>query len=140
MESSQASTTVWGSLADECLFPRLSVACLWQGVLHALCWGIGQLAIQVGGRVVKGARNSCILNVKCACAGSVEDRKTGSESIHGVTQAETYRRMKRATRGDWAGFHPITNCMWVHYLADTLLKHKKLPATRAQKDALQDFR
>ncbi|BDA51282.1 probable serine/threonine-protein kinase haspin at C-terminar half [Coccomyxa sp. Obi] len=58
----------------------------------------------------------------------------------GDCQAETYRRMKRATRGDWAGFHPATNCMWVHYLADTLLKQKKLPATRAQKDALQDFR
>lgn len=66
--------------------------------------------------------------------------KTGPASAHGVAQAETYRRMKRATKGEWAGFHPVTNCMWVHYLADTLLKHKKLPATRAQKDALQDFR
>ena len=69
-----------------------------------------------------------------------DTRKASLVSALGVLQAETYRRMKRATRGDWAGFHPVTNCMWVHYLADTLLKHKDLPATRPQKDALQGFR
>lgn len=55
-------------------------------------------------------------------------------------QADTYRRMKKATGGDWAGFHPATNCLWLHYLADTLLQLKALPATADQKKALRGFR
>ena len=58
----------------------------------------------------------------------------------GCMQADTYRRMKRATKGDWAGFHPATNCLWAHYLADTLLARKALPASAEQKRALRDFR
>lgn len=48
--------------------------------------------------------------------------------------------MKKATKGDWAGFHPGTNCLWAHYLTDTLLMRKAFPATTAQKRALRDFR
>ena len=48
--------------------------------------------------------------------------------------------MKKATKGDWAGFHPGTNCLWAHYLADTLLMRKAFPASAAQKRALRDFR
>lgn len=42
-------------------------------------------------------------------------------------QADTYRRMRDATGGDWAGSHAQTNAVWVHYLADTLLTLKTLP-------------
>ena len=48
--------------------------------------------------------------------------------------------MKRATKGKWAGFHPATNCLWLHYLADTLLTQKAFPMSPAQKKALRDFR
>ena len=48
--------------------------------------------------------------------------------------------MKRATKGKWAGFHPATNCLWMHYLADTLLTQKPFPMSPAQKKALRDFR
>ena len=41
-----------------------------------------------------------------------------------LLQADTYRRMRKATRGQWAGFHPATNALWVAYLADTLLEKK----------------
>ena len=55
-------------------------------------------------------------------------------------QADTYRRMKKATKGKWAGFHPATNCLWMHYLADTLLTQKAFAMSPAQKKALRDFR
>lgn len=58
----------------------------------------------------------------------------------GATQADTYRRMKKATKGEWAGFHPATNCLWVHYLADTLLQLKAFPCSPDQKKALRSFR
>ncbi len=56
-------------------------------------------------------------------------------------QADTYRRMRKATHGDWAGSHFVTNVLWMHYLADTLLTLKQLPGcTPAQKRALREFR
>ena len=42
--------------------------------------------------------------------------------------------MKKATKGDWAGFHPGTNCLWAHYLTDTLLMRKAFPATTARRE------
>ncbi|EIE19929.1 hypothetical protein COCSUDRAFT_54502 [Coccomyxa subellipsoidea C-169] len=58
----------------------------------------------------------------------------------GDCQADTYRRMKKATKGEWAAFHPATNCLWVHYLADTLLQLKTFPSSPDQKKALRSFR
>jgi hypothetical protein len=55
-------------------------------------------------------------------------------------QADTYRRMRKATKGDWAGFHPATNCLWVHYVADTLLSLKAFPSNPDQKKQLRGFR
>jgi len=58
----------------------------------------------------------------------------------GHCQSETYRRMKRATKGKWNKFTPKTNALWVHYLADTLLEQKDFNITAEQKKELTDFR
>jgi len=58
----------------------------------------------------------------------------------GNVQADTYRRMKKLTRGRWAGFHPGTNCLWMHYLADVLLTVKGAPLSPAEKHDLKGFR
>ena len=42
----------------------------------------------------------------------------------GNCQANTYRRMRKLTRGKWAGFFPGTNALWMHYLADAMLSQK----------------
>ena len=55
-------------------------------------------------------------------------------------QADTYRRMRKATKGRWEGFHPATNALWMHYLADTLLSLKAFPLDPSQKKRLRDFR
>ena len=39
----------------------------------------------------------------------------------GDPQSETYRAMAKVSRGDWQGFHPGTNALWVSYLAGVLL-------------------
>ncbi|KAL0034660.1 hypothetical protein WJX77_001494 [Trebouxia sp. C0004] len=58
----------------------------------------------------------------------------------GDVQADTYRRMKKATRNRWQGHCPATNCLWMHYLADVILNLKKIPMTAQQKKGLRDFR
>ena len=59
----------------------------------------------------------------------------------GGSQADTYRRMRAKTRGRWEGFHPVTNALWLHYLADVLLSCKKPPACGSeQARALRGFR
>ena len=55
-------------------------------------------------------------------------------------QADTYRRMRKLTRGDWAGFHPGTNGLWLAYLADTLLERKRFSCSADERKALRDFR
>ena len=57
-----------------------------------------------------------------------------------LLQADTYRRMRKATKGRWEGFHPATNALWMHYLADTLLNLKAFPLDASQKRQLRDFR
>lgn len=57
-----------------------------------------------------------------------------------LLQADTYRRMRKATKGRWEGFHPATNALWMHYLADTLLNLKAFPLDAGQKRQLRDFR
>ncbi len=56
-------------------------------------------------------------------------------------QAETYRRMKKATKNKWGAFVPATNCLWMHYLADICLC-QKLPAGCSSEDKheLRNFR
>ncbi len=55
-------------------------------------------------------------------------------------QADTYRRMRKATRGEWAAHAPATNCLWLSYLADTLLARKRVPLDAATKRDLRAFR
>ena len=57
-----------------------------------------------------------------------------------VAQADTYRRMRKATKGRWEGFHAATNALWMHYLADTLLSLKAFPMDAGQKRQLRTFR
>ncbi|KAL0033637.1 hypothetical protein WJX79_009265 [Trebouxia sp. C0005] len=58
----------------------------------------------------------------------------------GDVQADTYRRMKKATKNRWQGHCPATNCLWMHYLADVVLNLKQFPMTAKQKKGLRDFR
>ncbi|KAK9822448.1 hypothetical protein WJX81_001130 [Elliptochloris bilobata] len=58
----------------------------------------------------------------------------------GDCQADTYRRMRKATRRDWAAHAPATNCLWLSYLADTMLSRKRVPADAAAKHDLRSFR
>ncbi|KAG9017965.1 hypothetical protein FRB90_012851 [Tulasnella sp. 427] len=44
----------------------------------------------------------------------------------GDYQFDIYRMMKKHIGDDWAEFRPLTNVMWLHYLAVKLLKHKDL--------------
>jgi len=45
----------------------------------------------------------------------------------GDYQFDVYRLMKKANQNDWEPFEPYTNALWLHYLADKLLKKKKYP-------------
>lgn len=58
----------------------------------------------------------------------------------GHCQSDTYRRMKKATRGKWERHCPKTNTLWLHYLADCLLNEKQFPVTAAQRHDLKGFR
>ncbi|KAK9813057.1 hypothetical protein WJX72_008207 [[Myrmecia] bisecta] len=58
----------------------------------------------------------------------------------GDCQAETYRRMKKATKDHWEAHRPETNTLWMHYLADTMLTLKKFPCSSADKRELRNFR
>eukprot|EP00873_Tetraselmis_striata_P040156 jgi/Tetstr1/460420/TSEL_005681.t1 len=57
-------------------------------------------------------------------------------------QAETYRRMRKVCRRQWAGAYPATNALWLHYLADLLLGPKKHQLLASAEDlrALRGFR
>jgi serine/threonine-protein kinase haspin len=60
----------------------------------------------------------------------------------GDAQAETYRRMRRAVRGDWAAHAPATNALWLHYLADVFVAAKAPPPGAGPDEgrALRGFR
>lgn len=48
--------------------------------------------------------------------------------------------MRKATKDDWAGRYPKTNCMWMHYLADTLLNKKSVTCSKEEHRRLSGFR
>ena len=55
-------------------------------------------------------------------------------------QADTYRRMRKATRGDWSVYTPSTNALWLHYLADVMLTRKRPASSADGLRALRAFR
>ena len=59
----------------------------------------------------------------------------------GDVQAETYRRMQRATQDEWHGYAPVTNALWLRYLADIILD-QKVPSVVSSEDRqqLKEFR
>ncbi|XP_066279755.1 serine/threonine-protein kinase haspin-like isoform X1 [Branchiostoma lanceolatum] len=44
------------------------------------------------------------------------------QEMEGEIQFDIYRDMKKETRNDWKRHCPYTNVLWLHYLADKLLK------------------
>jgi serine/threonine-protein kinase haspin len=58
----------------------------------------------------------------------------------GHCQSETYRRMAKATNGDWSKHAPETNALWLRYLADCLLEDKRFACTAEQTAELKAFR
>lgn len=53
----------------------------------------------------------------------------------GGYQFDMYRMMRSTTQNDWAGYHPSTNVLWLHYLVDKLLHAKEIkrPVMRKSK-------
>ena len=62
------------------------------------------------------------------------------EGPAGHCQSDTYRRMRKATKGMWERHCPKTNSLWLHYLADCLLSDKEFPMTAGQKADLKGFK
>ncbi len=58
----------------------------------------------------------------------------------GDCQADTYRRMRTATKGDWSRCCPKTNALWLHYLADIMLQEKRFAMQAGEQKLLRGFR
>ncbi|KAK2537410.1 hypothetical protein Q9233_002714 [Columba guinea] len=75
------------------------------------------------------------------------DLSTDEELFEGTGdyQFDIYRQMKAENSNSWTDYHPHSNVLWLHYLADKLLKdmaykHKKLnSSTRKAKQQLTKF-
>jgi serine/threonine-protein kinase haspin len=85
-----------------------------------------------------------ITNLHCVSILAAASNLFGAEDLTSAVvcslQADTYRRMMKATKGEWAAFHPRTNCLWIYYLADTMLRLKDLSCTADQKKQFKEFR
>ncbi|XP_038614870.1 serine/threonine-protein kinase haspin [Tachyglossus aculeatus] len=61
----------------------------------------------------------------------------------GDLQFEVYRKMKEENSNNWAQFHPYSNVLWLHYLADkflTAVSYKTKPSTSAMKAVQQQLK
>ncbi|GJE84365.1 serine/threonine-protein kinase haspin -like protein [Phanerochaete sordida] len=58
----------------------------------------------------------------------------------GDYQFDVYRMMRAHSDGKWRRYRPLTNVMWLHYLADKLLHAKRLRKPAAGKAARPDAR
>ncbi|XP_059573612.1 serine/threonine-protein kinase haspin [Alligator mississippiensis] len=75
------------------------------------------------------------------------DLSTDEELFQGTGdyQFDIYRKMKEENSNSWSDYHPHSNVLWLHYLADKLLNsmghaHKpKTSSQRAVKKKLQNF-
>lgn len=66
------------------------------------------------------------------------DISSDEELFHGEGdyQFDIYRSMKEENGNCWSGYHPHTNVLWLHYVADKLIKemkYKKKPTTPTMK-------
>ena len=84
-----------------------------------------------GGRVVAGTRRR---------AARLARRRHAPPARAPPLQADTYRRMRKATRGDWSVYTPSTNALWLHYLADVMLTRKRPASSADGLRALRAFR
>ncbi|XP_071620976.1 serine/threonine-protein kinase haspin [Heliangelus exortis] len=72
------------------------------------------------------------------------DLSTDEELFQGTGdyQFDIYRQMKAENSNSWTDYHPHSNVLWLHYLADKLLKavgYKKKPSTPAMKKIKQQL-
>uniref|UniRef100_A0A8C3HWF4 Serine/threonine-protein kinase haspin n=1 Tax=Chrysemys picta bellii TaxID=8478 RepID=A0A8C3HWF4_CHRPI len=62
----------------------------------------------------------------------------------GDYQFDIYRQMKKESANNWADYHPHSNVLWLHYLADKLLKEvnykRKLSSSSALKGIQKQLR
>ncbi|EFJ12037.1 hypothetical protein SELMODRAFT_124914, partial [Selaginella moellendorffii] len=63
------------------------------------------------------------------------------EGPKGDVQADTYRRMKDITGGQWEGrqVFPKNNSVWIHYVAEIIRKKKSFKSSAKDKRALSAF-
>ncbi|XP_024538404.1 uncharacterized protein LOC9657580 [Selaginella moellendorffii] len=61
------------------------------------------------------------------------------EGPKGDVQADTYRRMKDITGGQWEGSFPKNNSVWIHYVAEIIRKKKSFKSSAKDKRALSAF-
>jgi serine/threonine-protein kinase haspin len=124
----------------------------WGNVLLDRCPGEGESCFRLRGVDVRvqtaGLKVSLIdFTLSRLQAGSGEiafcDLSADPELFQGPkgdVQADTYRRMRQATRGDWQEHRPKTNALWLHYLADILLNQKQWGGTMDELRRLKRFR
>jgi len=124
----------------------------WGNVLLDRCSGEGEARFRLRGVDVRvqtaGLKASLIdFTLSRLQAGSGEiafcDLSADPELFQGPKgdiQADTYRRMRKATRGDWQEHRPKTNALWVHYMADILLNQKHWGGTMDELKRLKRFR
>lgn len=55
-------------------------------------------------------------------------------------QFDTYRWMRRLNQDDWSSSCLATNCLWVAYLAEMIVKEKASACNGAHKRQLREFR
>ncbi|KAM9117571.1 serine/threonine-protein kinase haspin [Pangshura tecta] len=61
----------------------------------------------------------------------------------GDYQFDIYRQMKKENSNNWADYHPHSNVLWLHYLADKLLKevnYKSKPSSSALRGIQKQLR
>jgi Haspin like kinase domain len=55
-------------------------------------------------------------------------------------QGEAYRSMRKLTGGAWSAFWPGTNCLWLQYLCEVLMKDKGLVLQRPERRMMNSFK
>ncbi|PKI85949.1 non-specific serine/threonine protein kinase [Malassezia vespertilionis] len=53
---------------------------------------------------------------------------------HGDSQYDVYRTMRRLVSGDWRGYYPGTNLLWLHFIVQHLLAADEPPEERGEEE------